>query len=33
MASELILRDDLPPVPALITKAGGNARFAYDEFL
>ncbi len=32
MANELILRGDLATVPALITNAGGNARFAYDEF-
>lgn len=40
MASELIKRDghavgrraDAPPAPAIIERAGGNARFAYDEF-
>ena len=32
MANELVHRDNLTIVPAVIVRAGGNARFAYDEF-
>lgn len=32
MANGLILKSDLETVPAIVTRAGGNARFAYDEF-
>src|SRR5689334_5758683 len=32
MATELTLRAAAATVPALITQAGGNARFAYEEF-
>jgi site-specific recombinase XerD len=34
MANELVLRapSEAVAVPALIEQAGGNARFAYDEF-
>lgn len=32
MANEIALREQVALVPALISRAGGNARFAYDEF-
>jgi len=32
MAHELVLRDNVSTVPAIISRAGGNARFAYEEF-
>lgn len=32
MAGDLVLLKDAGSVPALILEAGGNARFAYDEF-
>jgi hypothetical protein len=32
MAKELIPKSDPETVPAIVTRAGGNARFAYDEF-
>lgn len=31
MSKELVLRGELSPVPAIIERAGGNARFAYEE--
>lgn len=32
MTKELVLKNDMAAVPAIIERSGGNARFAYEEF-